>query len=361
MRLCKNSLIPFKIPASSDAGIFCMRHIQGESRHQSTLFPDRLEDYVTEDNPVRVIDAYIDTLDLAQLGFTYAEPKETGRRPYNPGDLLKLYVYGYLNRIRSTRRLEKECHRNVELHWLMKCLRPDFKTIANFRQQNSLAIRSASSAFIRFCREANLLDGRLVAIDGSKFKAAASLGKTYNRQQLAALQKQLDRQIAGYLQVLARSEEDEQAEEEQGSVQQALEQLRRRHQKLGEAEKHMVATEASQCCETEPQARRMRSGREGIVAGYNIQTAVDCGSGLIVHHEVSTEGNDNRQLAPMALATQKVLEAEKLSVVADAGYSNGEQLAHCEEAGIEASVPVNRAVNNQGDHYQRRDTDLSDP
>lgn len=331
-----------------------MRHLQGESRHQSTLFPDTLDEYVTEDNPVRVIDAFISSLDMAELGFTLAITNDTGRKPYNPADMLKLYVYGYLNQVRSTRRLEKECHRNIEVLWLMQRLKPDFKTIANFRQQNSEAIRLACKAFIQFCRQANLLDSRLVAIDGSKFKAAASMSKTYNRKQLDTLQKQLNRKIQDYLYVLAESEKED-SNESIGSIQEALTNLQKRAEKVGHISERMDQTGASQVCETEPEAKRMRSGREGIVVGYNIQTAVENESGLIIHHEVTDEGTDNRQLEPMAQSAKVELEVEELTVLADAGYSNGEQLAHCEEAGIEVIVPVNRAINNKGDFYQKSD------
>lgn len=331
-----------------------MRHKQGESRQQSTLFPESLDEYVSEDNPVRVIDAFIDSLDMSDLGFTLATTKDTGRKPYHPADLMKLYTYGYLNQVRSTRRLEKECHRNVEVLWLMKRLAPDFKTIANFRQQNSSAIQKACRAFIQFCREAKLLDARMIAIDGSKFKAAASMSKTYNRKQLDALQKRLNRKINGYLAELARSEQSEMADE-QGSVQEALGKLQSRQKKLDALAQEMDKTNATQCCETEPQAKRMRSGRDGIVVGYNIQTAVDDETGLIIHHQVTDEGTDNRQLEPMAKKAQAELEVDELTVLADAGYSNGEQLANCEDAGIEPVVPPNRATNNQGDFYQKQD------
>lgn len=331
-----------------------MRHIQGDSRQQSTLFPESLDEYVSADNPVRVIDAFIDSLDTCELGFSLATTKDTGRKPYHPADLLKLYVYGYLNQVRSTRRLEKECHRNVEVLWLMKRLAPDFKTVANFRQQNSLAIQQACKAFIQFCREAKLLDGRLIAIDGSKFKAAASMSKTYNRKQLDALQKRLNRKIHGYLEELARSEQAEN-EATQGSVQEALNKLRNRQKRLDVLAQELDENNATQCCETEPEAKRMRSGRDGIVVGYNIQTAVESETGLIIHHEVTQEGSDNRQLEPMAKAAKSELGVEKLKVLADAGYSNGEQLARCEEEEIEPVVPPNRAVNSQGDFYQKND------
>jgi len=331
-----------------------MRHKQGESRHQGTLFPDTLDAYVAADNPVRVIDAFIDILDIETLGFHYAVTKETGRKPYAPADLLKLYIYGYLNQVRSTRRLEKECHRNVEVLWLMKRLAPDFKTISNFRQQNHQAIRQSCRAFIQFCREANLLNSQLIAIDGSKFKAAASLSKTYNRKQLDTLQKRLNRQIEGYLQLLKQSEQDDDTPAD-GCVEAALKRLQARQSTLTTLSDRMDEQGLSHVCETEAEVKRMRSGREGIIAGYNIQTAVDDETGLIVHHDVTDESTDNRQLAPMAKAAQEAVGADELTVLADAGYSNGEQLAELESLGIEAIVPPNRAINNQGDYYQRHD------
>lgn len=334
--------------------VFFMRHIQGESRHQSTLFPESLDEYISEDNPVRVIDAFIDFLDMNELGFTQAVTKDTGRKPYHPSDLLKLYTYGYLNQVRSTRRLERECHRNIEVLWLMKRLTPDFKTIANFRQQNEKAIGQACRAFINFCRKAKLLDGRLVAIDGSKFKAAASMSKTYNHKQLDDLQKRLNRQIEGYLTKLAQSEQRE-PEEDAGDIKEAIAALKKRQKTLSELAKDMEQKGSKQCCETEPEAKRMRSGREGVIVGYNIQTAVDVDTGVIVHYDINSEGNDHNQLSPMAEGAKSALEHGTLEVIADTGYSNGEHLARCEEQGITASVPAKRAVNNQGDYFQKGD------
>ena len=331
-----------------------MRYKQGIAREQPTLFPESLDQYVSDDNPVRVIDAFIDSLNMVELGFTHAVTKGTGRKPYDPADLLKLFIYGYLNQVRSTRRLERECHRNIEVLWLMKRLAPDFKTIANFRQQNSDAIRQACRAFVQLCRKAKLLDSRLIAIDGSKFKAAASMSKTYNRQQLEALHKRLNRRIDGYLNRLAKSEQPEN-EAEQGSIKKALKQLQARKEKLTTLSQTMDETQVKQCCETEPDAKRMRSGRDGIVVGYNVQTAVDANTGLIVHHDITDEGSDNRQLAPVAFAAKKALRTDELAVLADAGYSNGEQLTVCEEKGIIASMPTNRSVNSQGDYYEKND------
>lgn len=334
--------------------VFFMRHLQGESRKQTTLFPESLDEYVSKDNPVRVIDAFVDSLDMLDLGFTLATTKETGRKPYHPGDLLKLYTYGYLNQIRSTRRLEKQCHCNIEVLWLMKRLAPDFKTIANFRQQNSSAIRQACQAFIQFCREAKLLDSRLIAIDGSKFKAAASISKTYNRRQLDELQQRLNHKIDHYLSILADSDQKD-VVDQQGSVQDALRKLQQRQRRLNELSSTMEEANATQCCETEPQAKRMRSGRDGIIVGYNVQTAVESETGLIVHYDVTGDGNDFRQLQPMAEKAKAVLGIESLDVLADSGYSNGEQLANCEAQRITVTVPVKRSVNNKGDHYQKSD------
>src|SRR5690606_21094134 len=237
-------------------------------------------------------DAFIDKLDMEALGFNYAVTKATGRKPYAPSDLLKLYIYGYLNQVRSTRRLEEECHRNVEVLWLMKRLAPDFKTISNFRQQNSRAIRQSCRGFIQFCREANLLNSAMVAIDGSKFTAAASMSKTYNRKQLDRLQKRLNRQIEGYLNLLKQSEQGE-AESSPGAVEAALKKLQQRQSRLDALSNTMDEQGLSQVCETEAEVKRMRSGREGVIAGYNVQSAVDDETGLIVHHEVTNESTDN--------------------------------------------------------------------
>lgn len=328
-----------------------MRHRQGESREQATLFPQSLDDYVSQDNPVRVIDAFIESLSVAELGFTQSVTKATGRKPYHPKDLLKLYTYGYLNQLRSTRRLEKECHRNIEVVWLMKKLRPDFKTIANFRQQNSQAIREACRALIQFCRQADVLDSRLIAIDGSKFRSAASWDSTYTMSQAADLQRRLSDQIDKYLSVLADS--DEQEVLAKGSVEKALKRLRSRQETLDKLVTTKEQNKKSHLCETEPEAKCMRSGREGVIVGYNIQTAVEAGIGLIVHYDVTDESSDNRLLEPIAKAAQAELGGEPLEVLADAGYSNGEQLAQCEQSQITPTVPTNRAVNNRGHYYQK--------
>lgn len=325
-----------------------MRHLHGESRDQSSLLPDTLDDYVGVDHPVRVIDAFINSLDLASLGFSKASTKATGRRPYDPADLLKLYVYGYLNQVRSSRRLEKECGRNLEVIWLMKRLAPDFKTIADFRKDNGKPIKEACRVFIQFCRDANLLTGRLVAIDGSKFRAAASKDQPMTRQQIEDQRQRVGRLVDRYLAQLDEADGDDAGVEmDSDRVRQALSRLQREAARLEQAEAAMDASGRSHHCGTEPEARLMRSGREGKVLGYNVQTAVDADSGLVVHHDVTDDATDNRQLQPMAEASKSILQRERLAVVADAGYSNGEQQSACEAQGIEVAVPSNRAVNNQ--------------
>lgn len=318
-----------------------MRHIEGADRMQESLLPESLDDYVDADDPVRVIDAYVDTLELAALGFSKAQPKLTGRKPYNPADLLKLYVYGYLNRVSSSRRLERECARNVELMWLLRRLRPDFKTIADFRRENAAALQAACAAFVEFCRRGGLLGGKRVGIDGSKFKAAASVDRVMRRAQVSRDRAEIEQRIAAYLEQLDRADEQgaDGAALERARVQQALERLKRRGERLDRFEQAMNEGERDEHCETEPQARLMRSGREGTVLGYNVQSAVDDASGVIVHHEVTQEPGDTRSLLPTAQGAQRALEARTLEVLADAGYANGEHLQRCEDSGITATVP----------------------
>ena len=329
-----------------------MRHIQGESRHQTHLLPPSLEDFVAADHSVRVIDALVNKLDLVGLGFSKAVTKDTGRKPYDPADLLKLYVYGYLNQVMTSRRLERECQRNLEVMWLLGRLAPDFKTIADFRKDNGAAIRQTCRAFIQFCRQAGLLNGRLVAIDGSKFKAAASKDQSLNRQQLNRDRAKIELQVADYLARLdAADEQDPEVSLVRDQVQSALKRLER----LDRYEQAMDAGDRDQHCGTEPDARIMRSGRDGMVLGYNVQTAVDADSGLIVHHEVSQDTGDNRLLQPMAEQAKAELHLDQLAVVADAGYSNGQQLADLEAQDIAVAVPRPVIPGTNKAFYQKAD------
>ncbi|WP_417530309.1 IS1182 family transposase [Marinobacter lipolyticus] len=334
-----------------------MRHLEGTPRSQTLLLPPSVEDYVPEDHPVRVIDAFVDSLNLSEMGFRKAQTARTGRRPYHPGDLLKLYIYAYLNQTSSTRRLEKECHRNLEVLWLMKQLAPDFKTIADFRKDNGDAVKKVCRQFIVFCKQAGLVSGQLVAIDGSKFKAAASKDQAITRKQLQKQLGKLDQKIDRYLDQLAASEQEGESNLNHEKVSEALAYLQAHKAELQDELKTLVNEGKTQHCRTEPDAKLMKSGREGMVVGYNAQNAVDEGHQLIVHHELTQAGNDTQQLKPMAQETHEALEGELETVVADAGYSNGEQINRLQSSEYDVAVPSNRAVNNQGtgEYFQKSD------
>jgi transposase len=300
---------------------------------------------------VRVIDAFVNRLDLVGLGFGKAEPAATGRPPYDPADLLKLYLYGYLNQVRSSRRLERECGRNVELMWLLNRLAPDHKTIAQFRRENALAFKAVCRAFVSFCAEAQLIGGQWVAIDGSKFQAVASKRSVVTAAKLDEQLKSIDRQVQGYLEALEAADQAEADTEEPNreAVREALARLEGRRADVASAQAILEELKESQHVVGEPEAKLMKTGHGPSLVAYNVQTAVDAKHKIVVHHEVTNELADNRSLLPMATAAQEALGAETLSVVADAGYSNGEQLKGCEQAGITPYVPVQRALNNQGE------------
>lgn len=325
-----------------------MSYVRGMDRGQTSLLPAAVEDYVMAEAPVRVIDAFVDGLDVRQLGFGRSVPATTGRPPYDPRDLLKLYLYGYLNEIRSSRRLERECCRNVELMWLLRQLAPDFKTIADFRRDNGAAIVGTCRTFVLFCRDQGLFTARLVALDGSKFRAAASARRIMGRRGIAEEIVRLDRRIVDYLAGLDESDTRE-PDEAPGATAAALQALRARRAELERMAAALDSEARQTLVEGEPDARPMGVGSSRKPPSYNLQTAVDAETGLIIHHEVTTEPTDNRLLYPMAKATKDVLGVETLTVVADGGYSNGAAAAACEADGITACAPTNRAVNNQGD------------
>ena len=325
-----------------------MSYVRGEDRGQAALLPSALEDYVTADGPVRVIDAFVDGLDVRGLGFGRAAPVGTGRPPYDPRDLLKLYVYGYLNEMRSSRRLERECHRNVELMWLLRRLAPDFKTIADFRRDNGAAIVGACRAFVLFCRDQGLFRARLLAPDGSKFRAAASAKRIMGRREIAEEAARLDRRIVDYLAGLDESDARE-PDEAPNATAAALEALKARRAELDRMAAALEAEERNTLVEGEADARPMGFGKGPKPPSYNVQTAVDADTGLIVHHAVTNEPNDTRQLHPMARGAKEVLGVERLTVVADAGYSSGTAASACEAEGITPCVPANRSVNPYGE------------
>jgi len=325
-----------------------MGYISGTDRGQTSLLPARIEDYVAADAAVRVIDAFVDGLDVAQLGFRRAVEASTGRPPYDPRDLLKLYIYGYFNEVRSSRRLERECRRNVETMWLLRQLAPDFKTVADFRRDNGPAIVGACRAFVLICRDAGLFSARLVALDGSKFRAVASAKKIMGRREIEAERARLDGKITAYLSGLDEADNNE-PEDAADAVASAIASLESRRGELDRMARRLDDEGRTTLVDGEADARPMGKGKGPKPPAYNVQTAVDTDTGLIVHHEVTDEATDNRMLHPMASATRDELCLESLTVVADAGYSNGAQASACEEDGIMACAPSNRAVNNTGD------------
>ncbi len=326
------------------------RFIEGEDRTQSALLPECLDDYVGEDNPVRAIDAFVDQLDLKQLEFARAEPKATGRPAYHPATLLKIYIYGYLNRIQSSRRLEREAQRNLELIWLTGRLTPDFKTIADFRKDNGSAIQRVCREFVLLCRNFDLFSEAMVAIDGSKFKAVNNRDKNFTERKLQARQEQLEESIGRYLAELDRADRQPSAvsEDRVSRLKERIAGMKVQIEQLKEIGVKMQAAPDHQVSLTDPDARSMAtSGRGTGTVGYNVQVAVDTKHHLMVAHEVTNVGHDRTQLAPMSKLTKETIGQEGLTVLADRGYFSGEQIKTCEDQGIETLVPKPLTSNNK--------------
>jgi transposase len=322
-----------------------MGHRQGESRQQAALFPVMLDELVEEDSLVRVIDAWVAALEMAALGFAKAQPQTMGTPPYDPADLLKLYIWGYLGSVRSSRALERVCRRNVECMWLLGRLAPDHKTIAEFRRCHPQPLVTVCAAFVEFARAQRLIAGSTVAIDGSKIRAVASRKAVLGQRELLEQERRNAEEIERYLKTLDAQDRGE-AGVAGGNVSEALKELQRRRGEIQAQLQHLANTGASTLVKGEPQARVMRS-LHGAPA-YNLQTAVETGSHMIVAHQVTSESNDERQLAPMTEAATQALQAP-CTVVADAGYANGEHLAQLQAKGITAYVAPNRAINNQAE------------
>ena len=324
-------------------------YIQGQSREQGSLLPGLLDDYIGEGHLVRVIDRYVECQDMRSLGFERFEPAATGRPGYDPRLMLKLYLYGYLNRLRSSRRLESESQRNVELMWLLGKLSPDFKSIADFRRDNGPAVRALCREFSVFCVSQGLMKGELVAIDGSKFAGVNHKGRNFNADKLAKRLAALDEKIAAYLKELDANDAADPSgpPPDQAAVREALKVLEARKTQLQGHQKALAASGERQICLTDPDARAMKSGGGGAVVGYNVQTAVDATHKLIVNFEITNDGNDRNQLAAQAQAAKSLLGVEHLEVVADAGYADGEQYALCQDSGITAYVPECPGNNNE--------------
>ncbi len=327
------------------------RFIEGTDRGQATLFPDRLEDWIDEDNPVRVIDTFVDALDLNGLGFVRATAAETGRPGYHPSVLLKLYVYGYLNRVQSSRRLEREAGRNVEVMWLMGRLVPDHKTIADFRKDNGTAIRKVCSQFVELCRRIGLLSVASVAIDGSKFKAVNNRDRNFTKAKMARRMKQIEESVERYLHQLDSADRQEPTAAITSRVERLhdkIDKLREEMERLKVLEAEMLKAPDEQISLTDPDARSMAtSGRGSGVVGYNVQAAVEIDHHLIVAHDVVQVGNDRAQLVPMGQQAKQALGVDELDVIADRGYFSADQIKECADAGIVPTLPKPQTSSNR--------------
>jgi transposase len=319
------------------------RFVEGTDRGQSALFPECLEDWIDENNPVRVIDVFVDELDLGELGFDGVSPEDTGRPSYHPSLLLKLYIYGYLNRVQSSRRLEREALRNVEVMWLTGRLAPDHKAIADFRKDNSGAIRQVCARFIMLCRRLDLFAEVSVAIDDSKFKAVNNRDRNFTRAKMERRLAQIEESVARYLSQLDSADRQEPSEARATRttrLKDKIAKLKEELWRLHGLKTRMLAAPDQQISLTDPDSRSMAtSGRGSGVVGYNVQVAVDTEHHLIVAHEVTNVGSDRAQLAHMAKETKATLAATNLDVIADRGYFSGQEILECDKAGITVTLP----------------------
>jgi transposase len=335
-----------------------MNYIAGSERGEVLLLPEALEDYIAPENPVRFIDAFVGQLDLGKAGFSKAQLNETGRPPYDPGDLLRLYLYGYLNRVRSSRGLEREAGRNLELIWLLRKLRPDFKTIADFRRENASGIKEIGREFTLVCRKLELFGGELVAIDSTKIKGQNAKGRNYSAAKVQALMAEIEKKVSAYLAELDEGDaQDETGRGDSGAtprlsageLKEKIARLKERKEDLERVAQDLGQSGQSQVSLTDPDARAMSMGR-GSTIGYNVQAAVDAKHSLIVATEVTNTTSDLGALGTMALKAQEALGAEKLEVVADKGYYNGKEVLLCDTIGVTAYVakPLTSANTAQG-------------
>jgi transposase len=332
-----------------------MAHVAGQSRYQAELVAPALDELVGSDHPVRVIDAFVETLDLRELGFARVDAEATGRPPYAPGDLLRLYIYGYMNQMRSSRRLEREAVRNLEVMWLIDRVQPSFKTIADFRKDHADAIIAMCRAFVLFCRRQSLMAGETVAIDGTKIAAVASFKQVITPKKLADRLAAVERKIKEHLEAMDEADRQEESEAGGMDVAKALASLEAQRATIEQKARELTEQGLKQRVEGEREARLMRTAREGRQVAYNAQIAVDGEHKLIAAFDLTNECNDERQLLPMAQQAKQALGVEALTAVADTGYSNGEQASQCAEAGITAIAPRPETVNPEGEQFFTRD------
>ena len=334
-----------------------MRYIQGIDRDQMTLLPEVLDDYISKENPVLFIDAYIDSLDPVRFGFTHSEPKEKGRMPYNPADLLKLYVYGYLNRIRSSRRLDKATYQNIELMWLLRRLHPDFKTIADFRKDNLQPIKKVCRDFTLLCKKLNLFGCELIAIDGSKFSAVNHNHRCFTKKKLMEILKAIDARINSYLNELDRTDliESDVKDPSKEHLKAEIDELRARRKKYENVKEQIDKSGKSQISLTDPDSRMMKDS-SGTDVGYNLQIVTDSKHKLIVDHKVTNEATDDGQLFDMAIKAKEILDVDRLEAIADAGYYSRDDIMKCGDERITCYVPTyNSSKNKKAGLYTKDD------
>lgn len=318
-----------------------MAYVKGSDRKQVIFFPEAIDDYITEENPVQFIDAYVDSLDLKKLNFKHASTKKTGRPPYNPADLLKLYIYGYLNRTRSSRSLEKEALRNLEVMWLVKKLSPDFKTIADFRKDNIKAIKQVSRQFVLFCKKINLFGAELVSVDGSKFKASNSKDKNFSENKLKKRIENIDKKLDDYfLELEANDKKEEHVDElKADELKEKIQMIKERKSNYEGLLNELKENDDKQISLTDPDARAMKNGQKTEVC-YNVQTTVDAKHKLILDHKVTNDTSDQNQLYNMARRAKTILSVDSIEVTADKGYFNTQHMKKCLDNNITPFVPV---------------------
>jgi transposase len=313
-------------------------HVAGLNRDQTLIFPETLEEYVDKENPVRFIDAFIDSLNLEKLGFKHSVPCETGRPSYNPSDLLKLYVYGYLNQIRSSRKLERECYRNVEVMWLMKKLAPDHKTIADFRKDNVDCIKGVFREFVKLCMSLDLYGAKLIAIDGVKLKAVNSLDRNFNQKTLTYRLKMIDERVSKYLKEMEALDREEEKAEAARELEEKLKNIMRRKEEYTELLRKLKESNLNEVSLTDPESRLMKN-RGKIEPCYNSHVAVDDKNHLIVDYNVTNAPADNCQLSSIAKGAKETLGVERLDAVSDKGFFNFMEIKECVDNGITPYVP----------------------